>query len=82
MAVIVCDFVSLSPIKVCRMSDKNDYEKVLALVGIGQLGFIFFANTESHLLLFIILFTMAFIFGKIPVAVAILSTHVLDKFRS
>ena len=83
LAAGVYGIASFSQIVSGWVIDRRDYRGVLLFIGLGQIIFIYSASqTENFMLLFTIIFGMAFVFGQIPIGDAILSAYIPDKYRS
>ena len=83
LAAGVYGIASFSQIVSGWVIDRRDYRRVLLFIGLGQIIFIYSASqTENFMLLFTIIFGMAFVFGQIPIGDAILSAYIPDKYRS
>ena len=82
LAGLVYAIASFSQIGTGWLVDKIPPKYVLAVMGLGQLIFIYFASQSSDLgLFFIMLAAMIFVFGQVPITDVILVKYVKDSWR-
>ena len=82
LAGLVYAIASFSQIGTGWLVDKIPPKYVLAVMGLGQLIFIYIASQSSDFgLLFIMLAAMIFVFGQVPITDVILVKYVKDSWR-